>query len=225
MALATFNVSIDLSGNAPLDPSLRRVVTTVLPTGYVAFQPEFYSLAQIVDVKMQRQRLYNYQPAGSGLDLAAGFTDTRVSVQFVNCPAQWRREQDSMVYLGGTVDVTIRVRIVADERTSSRGTRHRCFALLYNHELLHVRDEIDIAANWLRAQIEADAFVRQALTVGNRMPVRQFEENIRPSANGSGSYLESRIIREVYLPESSRRSLALHQSRPRDTSQLSACLA
>lgn len=224
MPIATFDIAVDLSSNRPVDVSMLHQVTTRLPSGYTPFQPEFRSLAQIADIKLDRQRTYAYRPAGDGLDIAAGFTDARLSVRFVNTASQWRRDGDFMVYLGGTVRITMQIRVYADERTQN-GARRRCLPLLYNHELMHVRDEIDIATNWLRSAIENDAFVRGALTVGNRMNASQFDTNVRPGADGAGSYLETRIIQQVYLSESSARSAALHSSRPDDTRQLSACLS
>lgn len=164
MALATFEIAVDLSGTTPLDASLRPSITTHLAPPRQPFQPDFRSLAQIADIKMERQRTYDYRPAGDGLDIAAGFTDTRLTVRFVNSAAQWTRDGDFYVYSGGTVRVIMQIRIYADQRTRDAAHR-RCLILLMNHELLHVRDEIDIANNWLRTAIEGDAFVSGALTV------------------------------------------------------------
>lgn len=220
VSMAAFDITLELG--AALDRSLRGI-TTRLPAPHQAPAPSFVSLAALVQVRQQRQQLYGYTPAPStSLDLAAGFTDARLTVRFVDFAAQWRPDGDYQVYLGGSIRVAIRLRIYADERTRP-AARHACLALLMNHELLHLRDDIEIATGWLAAALERDAFVRGALTVGNRVRADRFASDIEGSGDGAGSYLERRIIQNVFLPEEFRRAAALHASH--DIQRLSECLA
>lgn len=221
MSMASFDVTIEL--DPPAGHSIRGI-TTRLPAPHQTPAPAFVSLADLVRVRQERQRLYGYTPpASSALDIAAGFTDARFSVRFVDFATQWRRDGDYQVYLGGTVRLAFRLRIYADERTRP-AARHACLALLMNHELLHLRDDIEIATGWLGAALERDPFVRGALTVGSRVRVDRFTPDIQGAGDGAGSYLERRIIQSVYLPEEFRRAAALHAARPHDIQRLSDCL-
>ena len=192
-----------------------------VPAGVEARQPFYASLAGIVQVRQARQRRFAYQDTGLG-GIAAGFTDTDLAVAFADFDKSWQRDGEIWKFLGGELVLTLSIGVHIDERTKQR---RRCMELILEHELLHVRDEIDIVTNWLPAAALADSFVRASLTAAARVPAAHFDAWIRGSGDGGGSDLERRLQRELYIAESGTRAATLHRQRPKDTQRITACLA
>ncbi|MGH6962086.1 MAG: hypothetical protein ACREE7_16515 [Dongiaceae bacterium] len=195
-----------------------------VPAGVEVRQPFYASLAGIVLVRQARQRRFNYQDEGGLGGIAAGFTDTDLSVAFADFARSWQRDGEVWKFLGGGLVLTLSVGVHIDERTR-QPARRRCMEMILEHELLHVRDEIDIVTKWLPQQALADALVRANLSANARVPAAHFDEWIRGDGDGRNSDLERRLQRELYIAESGARAAALHRSRPKDTQRISACLA
>lgn len=195
-----------------------------VPAGVEARQPFYASLAGIVGVRQARHRRFNYQQDGGLGGIAAGFTDTDLAVAFADFDKSWQRDGEVWKFLGGELVLTLSIGVHIDERTR-QPARRRCMELILEHELLHVRDEIDIVTNWLPAQALADAFVRASLSPAARVPAAHFDAWVRGDGDGRNSDLERRLQRELYIAESGARAAALHRSRPKDSQRITACLA
>ena len=192
-----------------------------VPAGVEARQPFYASLAGIVQVRQARQRRFAYQDTGLG-GIAAGFTDTDLAVAFADFDKSWQRDGEIWKFLGGELVLTLSIGVHIDERTKQR---RRCMELILEHELLHVRDEIDIVTNWLPAAALEDAVVRASLTAAARVPAGHFDQWVRGDGDGRNSDLERRLQRSLYIGESSDRAAKLHRQRPKDGERIAACLA
>jgi hypothetical protein len=177
-----------------------------------------------VGVRQARQRRFNYQQDSGLGGIAAGFTDTDLTVAFAAFDKSWQRDGEVWKFLGGELVLTLSIGVHIDERTKQAG-RRRCMELILEHELLHVRDEIDIVTTWLPAQALQDAVVRNTLTAAARVPAAHFDQWVRGDGDGRNSDLERRLQRELYIGESGARAAALHAHRPKDTQRITECLA
>lgn len=217
----TFTARIVYQNIGALPDELRRRVT--IPAGVEARLPFFRTLAQIVEVQQARGRRFNYPNADSLSYFAVGYTDTDLSVSFADFGRSWRSEGDYWRFNGGEVVVTCSIGVYVDERANT-DARRRCLEMILTHELLHVRDEIDLVSNWLPNAALQDAFVRSNLSPQARIPATHFAAWIRGNGDGRGSDLERRVQREVYIHESSERAAALHRARPQDIQTIGRCM-
>ena len=218
----TFSARVVYQSDHAVPAEIRKRIG--VPAGVEARQPFYASLAGIVQVRQARQRRFGYQEDGGLGGIAAGFTDTDLTVAFADFARSWQRDGEVWKFLGGALVLTLAVGVHIDERTRQAG-RRRCLEMILEHELLHVRDEIDIVTNWLPAAALADSFVRASLTAAARVPAAHFDAWIRGSGDGGGSDLERRLQRELYIAESGTRAATLHRQRPKDTQRITACLA
>lgn len=216
-----FTARIVYQNQSPLPADLRRRVT--VPAGVNARLPIFRSLAAIVHVQQARGQRFNYPHGGNLSHFAVGFTDTDLTVSFTNLAGSWRREGDYWQFCGGEIVLTCSIGVYVDERANT-AARRRCLGMILTHELLHVRDEIDIVSNWLPRQALTDAFVRANLSREARVPAVQFDTRIRGTGDGRGSDLERRLQRELYIRESSNRAAALHRTHPQDMQSIGRCM-
>lgn len=219
--LPTFAVSVVYQNTGRLPAEMRRRVSA--PAGVEARQPFFASLSGLVLVKQARRRRFGYEGEDSLAQFAVGYTDTDLAVSFSNFGSSWRRDGDIWRFAGGEILLTLSVGVHVDERANAAG-RRRCLELILEHELLHVRDEIDIVTNWLPAQALADAFVRANVSADARIPANDFDARIRGTGDGRGSALEQRIQRQIYIFESGDRAAALHRGRPQDMRNIGRCM-
>jgi len=218
----TFSARIVYQSDHPVPAEIKKRIS--VPAGVEARQPFYASLAGIVQVRQARQRRFNYQQDSGLGGIAAGFTDTDLAVAFADFARSWQRDGEVWKFLGGELVLTLSVGVHIDERTKQAG-RRRCMEMILEHELLHVRDEIDIVTNWLPAAVLADSFVRASLSAAARVSAKHFDDWIRGNGDGGGSDLERRLQRELYIGESGARAAKLHQQRPKDTQRITACLA
>lgn len=217
----TFTTRVVYQNVDALPSELRRGVT--VPAGVEARAPIFRTLAQIVLVQQDRGRRFNYPNAGDLSHFAVGYTDTNLAVTFADLAGSWRLDGDIWRFCGGEIVLTCTIGVYVDERAKPRA-RRRCLEMILTHELLHVRDEIDIVTNWLPRAALGDAFIRSNLSPQARVPAQHFDSRIRGTGDGSGSDLEQRLQRELYIHESSDRAAALHSTRPQDMQAIGRCL-
>lgn len=111
---------------------------------------------------------------GTGVSVVHGLTVTQFAVTFPK-PTQWRQvgtKFPSWQFQGGDIllDVTIRVYVLEGDRPKENDDLSRqLFAVIMEHELLHVLDEIDIVTKWMPPQAYKDDMVVKYLT--NAAPV------------------------------------------------------
>jgi hypothetical protein len=111
---------------------------------------------------------------GSSLGVVHGLTVTEFAVTFSKS-TQWRQvgtKFPSWQFQGGDVflDATIRVYVLEGDRPQANDDLSRqLFAIIMEHELLHVLDEIDIVSRWIAPAAYKDDKVLKYLT--NAAPV------------------------------------------------------
>jgi hypothetical protein len=191
-----------------------------IPAGVPPYDAIPKSLAEIATIAAERNRRYNYQRGiGAGLGIAAGFTRSDLTVRFENMSRQWQcDERRNWIFLGGSIQLELTLGIYADERASGSS----CWGMILEHELLHVRDEIDIVRNFLPNNLSQSAMIRGFLN--QPTPDSSFNADIRGTGSGGGSTFEQRIQSAIWIQESSRRASQVHHQRPGDTTAISNCL-
>lgn len=114
---------------------------------------------------------------GSGLGIVHGLTTADFSVRFPNPAQQWKQVRagsgpPSWQFQGGDVflDVVIDVLVLEGDRPRTDDpTSSRIFAIIFEHELLHVLDDVDIVGRWMPPKASQDEKVLKYLT--NAAPV------------------------------------------------------
>jgi len=118
---------------------------------------------------------------GRGLGVTHGLTTAEFAVSFSNLAQQWRQVRTgsalpSWQFQGGDVffDVTITVYVLEGDRPHPNDNlSRRLFAIIMEHELLHVVDEIDIVSRWMAAEAYKDEkvlkYLSNAASVDNAM--------------------------------------------------------
>lgn len=184
-----------------------------VPPGVAPHFPFLVPLAEIVRRSQARRDRYGYS-----VDLTnalsrfpAGYTDTSLRLSFPDLKRQWRREGREWLFDGGQILLTLEVGVYADERA---GDRDEALVRILEHELLHVRDEIELVQQWLPARALRTPFVTSHFRAP--IPEAEFQRRICGSGDGSGSELEQLIQRSLWIPESSSRARVLHEQRPED---------
>ena len=85
-----------------------------VPAGVEARQPFYASLAGIVGVRQARQRRFNYLEDGGLGGIAAGFTDTDLTIAFADFARSWQRDGEVWKFLGGERVLTLSVGVHID---------------------------------------------------------------------------------------------------------------
>jgi hypothetical protein len=136
-------------------------------------EPQFIEPARMVAMLHEQQG-----GAGGGLSVVHGLTVARdFAVSFQNPARQWRKYlrnnappvwqfQGGVVYIDITIDIFI---LEGDRPSPGDALSGRIFAIIMEHELLHVLDEIDIVTTFLPARLAQDGKVRRYLS--DAMPV------------------------------------------------------
>jgi hypothetical protein len=114
---------------------------------------------------------------GSRLGVVHGLTRAEFAVTFPNPSQQWRQVRSSAAFppwqfQGGDVllDTKVTVYVLEGDRPQPDDDLTRqIFAIIFEHELLHVLDEIDIVTRWMAAEACKDDKVLKYLT--NAQPV------------------------------------------------------
>ena len=134
--------------------------------------PNFVSPAVMVSMLRAPQSHH-----GTGLGVTHGLTTADFKVSFADFAQQWRqirngRSAPFWQFYGGDVylDLTITVHVLEGDRPQPKDDlSSRLFAIIMEHELLHVADEIDIINKWVPANLYRDDMVLKYLT--NAQPV------------------------------------------------------
>ncbi len=218
MAIATFIGNVTFGNQLMFPRELYPAIS--VPPGVTPYDAIAKTMAEMVTISTDRNRRYDYRSAVSaGIGIPAGFTLSDLSVRFLHFGQQWRRTGDNWTYCGGTINLNLTLTVYADSRTVNKA---RCWALILEHELLHVADEIEIVKNHLPRTLSQSPMIRGFL----QQPIANsdFQRDIRGTGSGEGSVFEQRIQRSIWVPESSARAARLHQQRPGDGTAIRDCI-
>jgi len=144
---------------------------------------------------------------GRGLGVTHGLTTTEFAVTFSNPSQQWRQVRTSSAvppwqFQGGDVffDATITVYVLDGDRPPPNDSlSRRLFAIIMDHELLHVLDEIDIVSSWMAPQARNDEKVVKYLS--NAEPVDNAMFHSWFQGSGFSNWLQDGL----WTPEHNRR--------------------
>lgn len=116
-----------------------------------------------------------------------GLVTAEFAVLFPAVDTQWQRNvgpqnRVSWRFLGGEVvlEATISVHVLEDDRPVDKDRlSQKLFAIIWEHELLHVLDDIEIIRDWLPAQVREDEWSRKYLVEAQELPDSTFDHYIR----------------------------------------------
>lgn len=197
-----------------LKPRITYGNDTVLPASRYAIQvphglspsdvrePTFVDPATMVSMLHASQSRH-----GTGLGVTHGLTTADFKVSFPDFAHQWRqirngRSAPFWQFYGGDVylDLTITVYVLEGDRPRPKDDLSaRLFAIIVEHELLHVADEIDIVSTWMPANLGRDDMVLKYLT--NAQPVDDAMFHSWFQGDGLSKWLRDGF----WAPEHSRR--------------------
>jgi hypothetical protein len=151
--------------------------------------------------------------AHTGLSGAFGLTDAVFSLSFANFKQQWRqissRNPIFWQFQGGVIylDLTITVYLDAGWRPHAKSSKEatQIARLMMEHELLHVKDEIDIVTNYMPVQAPKDKYVHDYLMQGKQVDHGMFMHWFYASDPLHGSHFEKWVHDSVWLPEHEKR--------------------
>lgn len=144
---------------------------------------------------------------GPSLGVTHGLTRTEFAVTFPNPARQWRQVRTSAAvpswqFQGGDVffDTTITVYVLEGDRPQTNDDLSRqLFAIIMEHELLHVLDEIDIVSRWMAPEASKDDKVLKYLSNAEPVDNAMFQSWFR--GNGFSNWLKDGL----WAPEHNRR--------------------
>lgn len=116
-----------------------------------------------------------------------GLVTAEFAVIFPAGDKQWQRSplaqnRVSWRFQGGDVvlEATITVHVLEDDRPLDKDRlSQKLFAVIWEHELLHVLDDIEIIRDWLPRQVREDEWSRKYLVDAQELPDSTFDHYIR----------------------------------------------
>lgn len=151
-----------------------------LPTDFSADharEPSFVTPERMLGLLRTRQA----GATGSGLGVVHGLTKAEFSLRFDDIDRQWTREtsggNSAWVFQGGDVyfEVAIEVFVLEGDRPDpDDAVSEQIFAVIVEHELLHVTDAIDIVSDWMPPRAYADRMVKRYLADAQPVQDRMF---------------------------------------------------
>lgn len=161
--------------------------------------PDFVDPAKMVSLRSQAVGGH-----GTGLGVVHGLTVTEFAVTFPKA-TQWRQvgtKFPSWQFQGGDVffEAKIRVYVLEGDRPQADDDLTRqLFAIIMEHELLHVLDEIDIVTRWMPPEAYKDDKVLKYLS--NAAPVDDGMYKSWFKGDGFSNWLKDGL----WVPEHNRR--------------------
>jgi hypothetical protein len=177
----------------------------------------------IVDINKMNQLSGGGNSSSAGIPGTYGFVRPNLTAIFPNPAAQWRRSPAlgaknpdfgpcQFQFTGGEVilDLTLEIYVVSGaEIVPNNHLSEQIFALVYEHELLHVVDALDIVNNWLPPRLNMEPDVVRYLVQGqpcvygtSSMRSSQLEKEFRTSTTNP---LQATIF-ALWEAESDRRA-------------------
>jgi hypothetical protein len=116
-----------------------------------------------------------------------GLVTAELAVLFPDIDRQWRRGNDARsgvwwTFQGGDVvlQLTISVHVLDDDRPRDKDRlSQKLFAVIWEHELLHVLDDIEIVRDWLPGQAREDEWTKKYLVEAQELPETAFDHFVR----------------------------------------------
>ncbi|HET7208953.1 MAG TPA: hypothetical protein VFI95_20420 [Terriglobales bacterium] len=214
----TFRPNILWPSNDLLLPA--QLFKVKVPPGLSSFyvrDPNFVDVTKMMQLAKEDKTL----PSGT-LTMTNGLVTADLKVRFANPSAQWRRSSFSNTkdpnrgpfqyqFTGGDVflDLVLSINLLKSvDYDPDDDLSVQIFARIYEHELLHVVDEVDIVNSWLVPRLNSDPTVARYLVRGEpytygtpSMVVTQVEREFQ-------AFIDNTIqvaIFNVWATESNRR--------------------
>lgn len=130
-----------------------------------------------------------------------GLTAPRFSLNYSNFSQQWQSSirpgtrMQQWVFQGGNVYLDLEIAVYVDQSVSRARLRDRMLRLIMPHEMLHVRDAIEIITQFMPARLTAHPVVRDSLVNPQPMDEGSFQSMIR------GNGLLTIIRDQIFYPE------------------------
>lgn len=123
----------------------------------------------------------------SRLAVTHGLVKTQFAFVFSDIEQQWRRlagaqNRITRQFQGGDVFVqaTIAVNILdADRPIDKNKLSEKLFAVIWEHELLHVLDDIEIMRKWLPEKAREDEWLKKYMTEARELDESSFDHYVR----------------------------------------------
>jgi len=177
-----------------------------LPTGLsqdAVRRPSFVSASALDDLRRRRSSA----PDQAGLSTIHGYTDYHLELSRENF--QWQTlSGPRYLFQSGMFLLTLRLGVFVysawEPRPASPRSLRRIFAEIMAHELVHLRDEIDVVTNYLPARLQDHPLTSRYFT----QPINEIERNHILSTEHGFEFQ----TRNIYLIERSRRAEAAHRT-------------
>ncbi|PTM40718.1 hypothetical protein [Bosea sp. 124] len=155
------------------------------PAGLTASDLRLPNFVRREDLMKLRSGTQKNNP--SQLASVHGLVTAEFSVIFPDIDKQWQRSiaaQNRVTwrFQGGDVflEATIAVHVLEDDRPLDKDRLSRkLFGVIWEHELLHVLDDIEIMRDWLPGQVLEDEWTKKFLTDAQELPESTFDHYIR----------------------------------------------
>jgi hypothetical protein len=146
---------------------------------------------------MEMQRL---APAQT-IKVIAGLTTAEFSLRFANPSLQWRQVRSGGAltrwqFQGGKVSLNVLISVYVAEGFQSY---NQALALILEHELLHVQDEIDIVSRFMPTAALRDQYVQRYLVEGRELDDPMYRRWF------AGPGFQEWVHDSVWAPEHNRR--------------------
>ena len=202
------------------------------PKNELLLPPEYYGVKapagvgawnircpNVVDVPEMMRLAPNTRAAASGsLAMVDGLVTAAPKIRFRDARAQWRRSSLSggshgpwkFEFQGGDVLLELELGIYVAKSVDFRTQDDlgvQIFARIYEHELLHVLDEVDIAENWLPPHLRAEPSIAKYLGKGEPY-VYGLASSVDPDKDFE-SFISSIFVANIYnfwVTEKNRRA-------------------
>jgi hypothetical protein len=219
MTAPVFNSSVNYTNQLLFPRELYPPID--IPPEVVVYDGIAKTRADMVNMATERRNRYQYLPNSSDrmLVLPVGYTLSDLAVRFEDIDRQWDCRNQRWYFCGGRIKLELTLGIyITREAINKPG----CWAMILEHEMRHVMDELDIVHNFLPQTLASSPRTRGFLQ--GAILDDDFDRVIRGSGAGEGSEFEQNIQRFVWVIESSNRATALHNRRTQDGPAISACL-
>jgi hypothetical protein len=173
----TFRPTINWPNNDLLLPA--QLFNITVPVGLSSFDvrnPNFVDVPKMMQLTKEDSTV----PSSGALTMTDGLVTADLKVRFANPSTQWRRGSLSSTkdpnrgpfqyqFAGGDVflDLLLGIYLLKSvEYDPDDDLSVQIFARLYEHELLHVVDDVDLVNNWLAPHLNSDPDVARYLVRG-----------------------------------------------------------
>lgn len=145
--------------------------------------------------------------AGHNLGIIHGLTTAELSVRFADFSRQWAQVSTGVPgrfwqFRGGDIylDLKITVYVLEGNRPDSNDPiSGQIFKIIFQHELLHVADEVDLVTDWMPSHAYRDEIVERYLTNAQRIDDSMLQHWFR------GDHFADWLRTGFWTPEHNRR--------------------